>query len=128
CEVAKLLSATLANSAANPLVEMLATLTGANVRAVWTPTEGFLTRLKADQLNDAMTFILGEVPPQSFTSLKKGGKVARLAAIFAGEKGIPPLTAEQKRRADAWLPKGMETAPIAEPKAAKPAKAKKAAA
>lgn len=128
CEVAKLVSAPLAGSTANPLVEMLATLAGANVRAVWTPTEGFLTRLKADQLNDAMTFILGEAAPKSFTSVKKVEKVARLAAIFAGKKGIPPLSAEQKRRAEAWLPEGMETAPAAAPKAAKPAKAKKAAA
>lgn len=124
-EVAKLLQATLAGSTANPLVEMLATLTGANVRCVWTPTEGFLTRLKAAQLDAAMTFILGEDAPKSFTSIKKVEKVARLAAIFGGKKGIPPLNAEQKRRAEAWVPEGMETAPADAPKAVK---AKKAAA
>lgn len=122
-EVAKLMQATLADHGKNPLIEMVATLAGANVRAFWTPTEGFLNRLKADQLNDAMTFILGEVPQKGFTSLKKGEKAARLAAIFAGKKGIPPLTAEQKRRAGAWLPEGMETSPVAAPKPAKKAAA-----
>ncbi len=125
CEVAKLVSAPLAGSTANTLVEMLATQSGANVRAVWTPAEAFLPRLKAGQLNDAMTFILGEAAPKSFTSVKKVEKVAQLAAIFAGRKGIPPLSAEQKRRAEAWLPEGMEIAPAAAPKVAKPAKTKK---
>ncbi|ABI93371.1 ParB/RepB/Spo0J family partition protein (plasmid) [Roseobacter denitrificans] len=127
-EVAKLMQATLADHAQNPLIEMVATLAGANVRAVWTPSEAFLNRLKADQLIEAMAFILGEAPQKSFTSLKKGEKAARLAAIFAGKKGIPPLSAEQKRRAEAWVPDGMATAPAVTPKTAKPAKAKKAAA
>ena len=120
-EVAKLLQATLADHNQNPLIEMLATLAGANVRAVWTPTEGFLNRLKAVQLDEAMAFILGDAPQKSFAGLKKGEKATRLAAIFVGKKGIPPLTANQKRRADAWLPEGMATAPVEAPKAKKSA-------
>lgn len=105
--VARILRIGLADETANPFAEMIAAQAGLNLRRVWTPTESFLKRLKGAQLDEIMAHISGEGVPQSFAKMKKGEKVARLDKIFAGEKGIPPLTAVQRARADAWVPEGM---------------------
>ena len=90
------------------MAEMLADLAGADPRHVWTPTEPFLKRLTGAQLEAIHTEIIGEAVP-SFTKMKKGEKAKLLHRIFAGEKGIPPLTEDQRARAAAWLPEGMAT-------------------
>ena len=99
-EVARIVRAGLAGETANPLAELVAHLAGLDVRAVWTRTASFLTRLRAGQLDAIMAHVAGEDGvPASFTKLKKAEKIARLHAIFAKEKGIPPLTPAQKARA-----------------------------
>ena len=132
--LAKLVGVGMGGKDANPLAEMIGSLAAPDVRKVWKPTASFLKRLKAGQLDAVMQHIDGDQLPSGFAKMKKGEKVERLHRIFAGEKGIPPLTPQQKARADAWLPELMEIAPLkapAKPKAkprAKPAPKKAASA
>lgn len=105
--VARLFSARLTDDAPSPVAEAVAEAAGVRVRTVWTPTQSFLKRLKGAQLDAIMTEIMGDGLPDSFAKMKKTEKVARLAMIFSNEKGIPPLNAGQRSRADAWLPEGM---------------------
>lgn len=114
--VAKIVSVGLAGDKANPFRELVAELAETDVRRNWTPTEAFLKRLTGAQLEAAHAEIMGEVQG-SFIKLKKGEKASRLHRIFAGEKGIPPLTDAQKARAAAWVPQGL----VAQPAEDKPA-------
>ena len=109
--VARLLSVGLAGADANPFGERIAKAAGLDLRRVWTPSEGFLGRLKSGQLDAIMAHISGAGVPGGFARMKKGEKARRLAAIFAGKKGIPPLSKAQRARADAWVPEGMMEAP-----------------
>lgn len=132
--LAKLVRVGMGGNDANPLAEMIAGLAAPDIRKVWTPTASFLKRLKAGQLDAVMQHIDGEQLPSGFAKMKKAEKVERLHRIFAGEKGIPPLTPQQRARADTWLPELIEVAPPktpAKPKAkprAKPAPKKAATA
>lgn len=105
--VAKLVGVGLCGERANPFAELIAAMVGADVRKVWTPTAGFFKRLKGPQLDEIATHIMGETPAR-FANMKKGEKVEWLALIFSGEKTVPPLKAEQRARAAAWMPEGME--------------------
>ena len=110
--VARLLSIGMAGSTSGELGEQVAELAGIDVRRVWTPTADFLGRLKASQLDVIMAHIDGEHVPSSFAKMKKGEKVRRLHAIFANDDGIPPMTEDQRTRADNWLPEGMVASEI----------------
>ncbi|MEM6943196.1 MAG: hypothetical protein AAF565_05515 [Pseudomonadota bacterium] len=97
------------------LAESVASLSGAEIRKVWTPTESFLKRLNGAQLDAIMVEIDGTALPACFQRLKKSEKVARLHSIFANAPGLPPLTKAQRARAAAWTPDCMEIAPADKP-------------
>ena len=105
--VARLFSIGLTGGNSTPLAELVADLSGIDVRRVWTPTADFLGRLKAKELDAIMAYIDGTNLPSGFQKMKKGEKVRRLHAVFADEPGIPPMTDAQRTRAAAWLPDGM---------------------
>lgn len=104
--IARMLSVPM-DGQANPLAKMVADLTKPDLRKVWTPTASFLKRLKAADLDAIMLHIDGVALGSTFASMKKGQKVERLAAIFAGGANAPALTRAQRARVDAWVPDEM---------------------
>ena len=106
--VAKLLSVGLPGETANPLTEMIADLTRADVRRVWTPSEAFFKRLTKGQLLDLHAHIVGQGFRSKTLAKHPKAEVAKwVALIIKGGKGAPNLDADQRARADAWVPDGM---------------------
>ena len=105
--MARLVSVGLSGETACPFAELIVELAGVDVRSTWRPNAWFLNRLTGAGLDRVMADIRDGEVPGGFAKLRKRDKVARLAAILAGEAGAMPLSSEQKARAAAWLPEGM---------------------
>ncbi|WP_282611427.1 ParB/RepB/Spo0J family partition protein, partial [Pelagibius sp. Alg239-R121] len=105
--IAKLFSTKLAGEKYGDLGEAVANMAATDVRAVWTPTEGFLNRLKAAQLDAIMGEIKGKAVTADFSKLKKKDKAAFLHRLFNEETARKDLDAAAQARIAAWLPEGM---------------------
>ncbi|WP_282611062.1 ParB/RepB/Spo0J family partition protein [Pelagibius sp. Alg239-R121] len=105
--IAKLFSTKLAGEKYGDLAEAVADLAATDVRAVWTPTEGFFNRLKAAQLDAILGEVKGKAVTADFTKLKKKDKTAFLHRLFNEETARKDLDAAAQARIAAWLPEGM---------------------
>ena len=97
-----------------PFVELLADSLSLNVRDTWTPNSTFFKRLKAAQLDEIESYIHGKPVSASFAGMKKGGKVARLHALFNNETDRQGLPNEAKERIATWVPDCMINRPARE--------------
>ena len=111
--MAKVVSGSLAKKKkkdGDAFFETIAQLCEADVRSVWTPTEGFFKRLTGPQLDGIMAEIKGEAVTDAFTKMKKKDKAAYLHQIFGEESVREKLDPAMVARIDAWTPEGMEIA------------------
>lgn len=113
--IARLVGTKLAIGETNPMAERLAAEAGLDVRAVWTPTEAFFSRLPKARLLEVYDAVMQKPSGRTQLEKQKKGDVARwLHLIFTEDAKGPTLTAEQRQRMRAWLPEGMAPLP-AEP-------------
>ncbi|MEM8759463.1 MAG: hypothetical protein AAGE83_03945, partial [Pseudomonadota bacterium] len=113
--IARLVGTRLALGETNPMAERLAAEAGLDVRAVWTPTEAFFSRLPKARLLEIYDAVMQKPSGRTQLEKQKKGDVARwLHLIFTEDAKGPTLTAEQRQRMRAWLPEGMAPLP-AEP-------------
>ena len=109
--VAKGLSGGLVTGQANPVFEQIATLTGASVRTVWTPSgPAFFNRMTSQRLDTLYCTLTGKDGAESFAQKKKSEKVEYLHTLFNN----PDLLAQQNKatqvRVAEWVPEGMQIA------------------
>ncbi|WP_419270922.1 ParB/RepB/Spo0J family partition protein [Paracoccus sp. T5] len=95
----------------NELFGKVADLSGADLRAVWTPTKtDFFGRMKSDHLDELLMELTGlgrdDKRVQTFCNQKKSGKAEGLEDLFADEKvqAIWGLDEEGRKRIAAWVP------------------------
>ncbi|MEM6549212.1 MAG: ParB/RepB/Spo0J family partition protein [Pseudomonadota bacterium] len=113
--IARLVGTKLALGEPNPMAERLAAEAGLDVRAVWTPTEVFFTRLPKARLLEIYDAVMRKPAGRTQLEKQKKGDVAHwLHLIFTEDAKGPTLTAAQRQRMRAWLPDGMAPMP-AEP-------------
>ncbi|MEO0622207.1 MAG: ParB/RepB/Spo0J family partition protein [Pseudomonadota bacterium] len=113
--IARLVGTKLALGETNPMAERLAAEAGLEVRAVWTPTEAFFSRLPKARLLEIYDAVMQKPSGRAQLEKQKKGDVARwLHLIFTEDAKGPTLTGEQRERMRAWLPDGMAPMP-AEP-------------
>lgn len=96
------------------LGNLIAKKTGADIRAVWTPTAaGFFGRVSSGYLDDLYRALLGLKPDHptatTFAKLKKAEKADRLEKLFgdAEYRQAHSLSEAQIKRIDTWLPDEM---------------------
>ncbi|MEM6677944.1 MAG: ParB N-terminal domain-containing protein [Pseudomonadota bacterium] len=110
--IARLVGTKLALGETNPMAEHLAAEAGLDVRAVWTPTEAFFSRLPKARLLEIYDAVMQKPSGRTQLEKQKKGDVARwLHLIFTEDAKGPTLTAEQRQRMRAWLPEGMAPMP-----------------
>lgn len=121
--VSRCLSGSLAGQ--DPIFDMLATLTDAKPRAVWTPDADFFNRLKRDQLA-AITKTLAPKHASGFQDWKKRDQVKFLHALFTDQKARAQQSADVLSRVDIWTPAEMKNPAESAAKASKAPQAKAA--
>lgn len=103
--VAKSFAATLFfDDRHNALLEDIVDRLGVNTRKTWTPNTTFFKRMKSDQLDEVMAYILQRPAAQSFTKMNKRDKVARLHALFNNEVDRRGFSEPEKLRISIWSP------------------------
>jgi len=88
----------------NLLLEDIVDRLGVNIRKTWTPNTTFFKRMKSDQLDDVMAYILQRPAAQSFSKMNKRDKVARLHALFNNEVDRRGFSEAEQLRISIWSP------------------------